>query len=257
RSEGWRELPLSITYPSQFHTIIQHPKTSHYQSNKNKRKNENENKDDENEENININEDIDFDLDSDINENEKEKTINYQQLPKDLKANELPLISCDDFLLRSCENVVAISSYYFDCVLLWQLTMTNDRRNTILSDPLCVDMKKGQTQISSSSSLLSSSSALSLPLSMSTSTITSTSSLSFRTIIDLIVTKEALFATDGQKVKVSPAPSVWWEGQLQLDMKQIVQLSPITHQFVTAVSHSGELFVIGVEKRDRNFNAFF
>ena len=136
------------------------------------------------------------------------------------KPFEIPITSISGYILRGYGNIIAMCSNEFKFIYVWRIIINKYKHQSSLIKPISL-------------------------------------SLSNNKIYCMILTKHALFASDLNVIRISPAPSVLWNGHLQLKVPKIYKLSIITSQLIAGINDKHKLFIFGVDRKNQNFKAFF
>ena len=133
-----------------------------------------------------------------------------------------PNISAVGLILRGSGNIISMCSAGFRSIYVWRIAVNEADNLMFLSKPISINIGDKKQRI-----------------------------------YTMILTKHALFASDRECVRISPAPSVLWNGCLQLKVAKICKLSVITSQLIAGINNKSELFLFGVDRKNQNFKAFF
>eukprot|EP01084_Bolivina_argentea_P286542 491562_1 len=137
------------------------------------------------------------------------------------KPFEIPITSISGYILRGYGNIISMCSNDFDSIYVWRIIINKYEHQSCLISPISI--KVGNK----------------------------------KQIYCMVITKHALFASDLECMRISPAPSVLWDGALTLAVPKIYKLSVITSQLVAAINDKNNLFIFGVDRKNQNFKAFF
>ena len=152
---------------------------------------------------------------------DKSLQINNNNNNKNIKPFEIPITSISGYILRGYGNIISMCSNEFNSIYVWRIIINKYQHQSLLISPI----------------------SISLPIN--------------NKIYCMILTKHALFASDLQCIRISPAPSVLWNGCLELRVTKIYKLSIITSQLIAGINDKNKLFIFGVDRKNQNFKAFF
>lgn len=139
---------------------------------------------------------------------------------------EIAIDSVSGFIVRSHGHIVSVCSSQWESVFVWRASLVaggaaaSDCGQCRLSEPIAIPL--GQSPIYCQ-----------------------------------VMTQHALFASDLQCIRISPAPSVRWNGVLKLKVPAVHKLAVLTSHLVLGIDGRHKLFVFGVDREGLHFKGFY